>query len=223
MTKRSDIVDGIQASNLKYGLVYTKKCGWVDLGHANPVGGASELWDQIKNEKGDLPAKAGKAAKAGYYRIHYSQGFGKPYFKIKFGKTFDIKKGLNIEEKKSVALAIFLDISEHFETIQGNWFWGKLTDSSFSAEDLVSNLIGFYRAIEPEKPFLQICEPVSKKEALRIWDTYGAVGSNKNYRTTPYIYPLDESKNHGPMSSSLPPAFNTIQPAKPGTLFYQVK
>ncbi len=36
MTSRMDIIDGAQASGRKYGLIYTKKCGWIDLGHANP-------------------------------------------------------------------------------------------------------------------------------------------------------------------------------------------
>lgn len=151
MTKRSDIVDGFLASNLKYGLIYTKKCGWVDLGHANPSGGASILWDKIKNEKGDPPSKPG------YYRITYSQKMGNKHIKVGVEKKFDIKKGLKLDQKKSVALAIFLDISKEFETMQGNWFWSFFTNSSFSAEDLVSNLIGFYRAVEPQKPYLQIC------------------------------------------------------------------
>ncbi len=217
MTERKHIVDALIAPNLDRGLIYTKKCGWVDLGHANPAKGASVLWEEIKNEKGK------PSAKAGYYRISYSQKMGTKHIKIGIVKTYDLKKGMKLEQKKSVALSIFLDVSKDFETMQGNWFWGIFTDSSFSAEDLVSNLIGFYRAVEPQKQFIQICEPVSKKEALHIWDTYGAVGSNKNYRTTPYIYPIGESKNYGPMSSSLPPLLNTIQPAKQGILFYEVK
>jgi hypothetical protein len=38
MTNRSDIIDGSGAIGRKYGLIYTKKCGWIDLGHANPEG-----------------------------------------------------------------------------------------------------------------------------------------------------------------------------------------
>ena len=140
MTERKNIVDGMQAPNLNYGLVYTKKCGWVDLGHANPVGGASVLWDNIRYEKGK------SSTKAGYHRIVYSQ-----------------------------------------------------------------------------KTFLQICEPVSKEEALTIWDTYGSVDSNKNYTIVPYIYPTSFSKNLGPMSSQLPPMLRTIKPANQGVLFYEVK
>lgn len=50
MTKRSDIIDGSDASGKKYGLIYTKRCGWVDLGHANPEG-ANSLWQHVLKEK----------------------------------------------------------------------------------------------------------------------------------------------------------------------------
>lgn len=50
MTSRADIIDGSQAIGRKYGLIYTEKCGWIDLGHANPEG-ALTLWNQIKNEE----------------------------------------------------------------------------------------------------------------------------------------------------------------------------
>jgi hypothetical protein len=35
MSERKDIIDGKLAKGRKYGLIYTKKCGWIDLGHAN--------------------------------------------------------------------------------------------------------------------------------------------------------------------------------------------
>lgn len=43
------------------------------------------------------------------------------------------------------------------------------------------NLISFYRAINPNIPYIQIFQPVSKELAFQIWDKYGAVGNNKNY------------------------------------------
>jgi hypothetical protein len=51
MSERKDIIDGKLAKGRKYGLIYTKKCGWIDLGHANPAGGASVLWANMINEK----------------------------------------------------------------------------------------------------------------------------------------------------------------------------
>jgi hypothetical protein len=133
-------------------------------------------------------------------------------------REYDVKKGLHKEEKKSVALSIFLNVSHAFETMQSNWLFRKATNSGYSAEDLFSNLLGFYRAVYPNKQFIFLCEPASKTEALTIWDTFGAVGNNKNYSTTPFIYPTPPSLA-GPMCAQLPAELNTIKPAEEGILF----
>lgn len=212
MTKRSDIIDRSIASGRKYGLVYTKRCGWVDLGHANPEG-ANSLWQQVLKEKDS------GGAKTGYFRIAYKQMMGrKNLFKVGVLKKYDIKKGLNESIKKSVALSIFLDVSHAFEGMQSNWLFRQATNSGYSAEDLVSNLIGFYRAIYPSKQFIALCQPVGKAVALEIWDKYGEVGSNKNYSTVPYIFPIPPASG-GPMSVQLPMELNTIKPVKQGSLF----
>ncbi|GAA6167130.1 hypothetical protein [Sessilibacter corallicola] len=145
----------------------------------------------------------------------------KNLFKVGILKKYDIKKGLDENQKKSVALSIFLDVSHAFESLQSNWLFRKTTNSGYSAEDLVSNLVGFYRAVHPDKQYISICEPVSKSIALEIWDKYGEVGFNKNYSTVPYIYPIPPSKN-GPMSVPLPKELNTIKPAKQGLIFKEV-
>ncbi|MCF6202714.1 MAG: hypothetical protein L3J59_03460 [Methylococcaceae bacterium] len=90
---------------------------------------------------------------------------------------------------KSIAFSIFMDVSREFESLQNNWFFGRFLNSGYSAEDLVSNLIGFYRAVDPNTDYIQLCEPVSKETALYIWDTYGSVGENKNREFAPYLYP----------------------------------
>ena len=202
MTSRTDIIDGAQAAGRKYGLIYTKKCGWIDLGHANPES-ALGLWNQITNEKNS------GAAPGGYFRITYKQLMGRPYFKVGIAKKYDIKKGLSTTDKKSIALSIFMDVSHAFESLQSGWPFQKFTNSGYSAEDLVSNLIGFYRALEPSGQHLQLCEPVDKTTALEIWDKYGAVGTMKNYSTVPYIYPIPPAIG-GPMSAQLPYALTTI-------------
>lgn len=215
MTKRSDIIDGNSANGKKFGLIYTKRCGWIDLGHANPEG-ANSLWQKVLKET-DIGG-----ARSGYFRITYKQMMGrKNLFKVGILKKYDIKKGLDENQKKSVALSIFLDVSHAFESLQSNWLFRKTTNSGYSAEDLVSNLVGFYRAVHPDKQYISICEPVSKSIALEIWDKYGEVGFNKNYSTVPYIYPIPPSKN-GPMSVPLPKELNTIKPAKQGLIFKEV-
>ncbi len=216
MTSRSDIIDGNQSIGQKYGLIYTKKCGWVDLGHANPEG-ALILWRQMQNEKDS------SSVTVGYFRVTYKQMMGRNnLFKVGIIKKYDVKKGLSIADKKSVALSIFLDVSHSFESMQSNWLFRVVTNSGYSAEDLASNLIGFYRAVEPNRQYIQICEPVSKDVALQIWDKYGAIGNNKNYSTLPYVYPIPPASG-GPMCAQLPPVLNTIKPVKQGIFYKEIK
>lgn len=219
MSKRTDIIDKTEAFGRIYGLIYTKRCGWIDLGHANPDG-AGKLWIKILNEQSE------GGAEQGYFRVSYHQEMRRKRHEVTIGagvrKTYDIRKNINSHDKKSVALAIFLDVSHAFESMQARWPYNWTTDSGYSAEDLVSNLIGFYRAINPHVDYLKICQPVSKDVALHIWDNFGAVGSNKNHTILPYLYPIPPSLG-GPTCGILPPELSTITPAEPGTLFKEIR
>lgn len=215
MTSRAHIIHGNEAFGRKFGLIYTRRCGWVDLGHANPDG-ATKLWDSIVNERAE------GSDKPGYFRIKYKQLMGNKHIKLGVQRVYDIKKGLNTSDKKSVALSIILDVSDAFESMQSGWPFRWATNSGYSAEDLVSNLIGFYRAVDPRIPYVQVCQPVSKDLALQIWDTYGAVGSNKNLAATPFLYPIPPARG-GPMCGALPPVLNSIKPAIPGVLYTKVR
>lgn len=93
MTSRADIIDGSQAVGRRYGLIYTQKCGWIDLGYANPES-ALGLWNQVTKEK------CNGAAPDGYFRVSYKQMMGRPYFKVGITKKYDIKKGLGVDDKK---------------------------------------------------------------------------------------------------------------------------
>jgi hypothetical protein len=222
MSKRTDIIDGKLAPGRKYGLVYTKKCGWIDLGHANPAGGATELWKRVRDETGNDPFnKPGDTTDS--FVIMYDQQMGSRSFKVGLYKRYQIKRGLALHDKKAIALSIFLEVSKAFEGWQNNWFWSAFTDSGFSAEDLVSDLVGFYRAVDPATDYIGLCEPVEKDIALQIWDKYGAVGSNKNYSAAPYLYPIPGSSLSGPMSVPLPGFLTTITPAATGPNFQELK
>jgi hypothetical protein len=59
---------------------------------------------------------------------------------------FAVRTGLSRAELESVGLAILLHVSQSFERAQA-WIPDRLSDSGFSAEDLVSNVIGYYRAV----------------------------------------------------------------------------
>jgi hypothetical protein len=123
------------------------------------------------------------------------------------------------DEQKSIALAIFLDVSMAFEAYQANWFFRHVTDSGYSVEDLVSNLIGFYRAVNPGVDYIAICRPVSKAQALAIWDKYGAVGKTKNKATNPVLFPNPLVECGLVRTGRLPPALDKIKPAVIGKKF----
>lgn len=145
---------------------------------------------------------------------------------VKFGryKRYQIKRGLTLPEKKTVALAIFFAVSKEFELLQENWFWSNFTDSGFSVEDLVSNLVGFYRAVDPGTDYIGLCDPVRKDVALGVWDKYGAVGAIKNYSFAPCLYPIPGSKLLGPICAPLPGFLNKIKPATQSpSLFLELK
>lgn len=269
MAKRDDIIEWSEANTNLGGLIYTKKCGWIDLGHAQPSG-ARRLYDKVcanthkaSTEKrlkerlfmedfnsassaGELivrdvqnklplptinksssPSLQNKLDKiknqfgGKYYLVQYKQQMKKTIFKIRGTKSFyglfAIKKDLNDMQKKAVALAIFMKVSLGFESMQQRFEFA--TDSGFSAEDLVSNLLGFYRAINQGINYIPLCEPVSKEEALYVWDTYGAVGSNKNYGFCPYLFPTSKDDKLTPHLGFLPYFLNEIKPAIEGELF----
>lgn len=100
-----------------------------------------------------------------------------------------------------------------FENWQTMPFFSWYTDSGFSAEDLVSDLLGFYKAVRPQNywPWLKI---VSKEAALRRWDYYGALGSFKNRGFNPLLFPdpADTRIPHIPYKGRLPNFMMSIRP-----------
>ena len=171
MSKREDILDGRIQSNWKKksGLLYTCNAGWLDLGHLNPHNsrqeiGAVNLWRTIKNE-GENNSRCFVKTRRGRryvdnencdftfpdgspgFQVHYRQDHGGIPGKPGRSGFFLIKKGLSIFQKKRVALSIFMDVSRKFENLQRVAGWLKITDSGYSQEDLVSNLIGFYISV----------------------------------------------------------------------------
>jgi hypothetical protein len=213
VSKREDILDGrIQGNWMKnYGLMYTCNAGWLDLGHLNPNNprqeiGAANLWHTIKNDGAKLSRclvqtrrgirstdngncsdkfSDGSAGFQVYYRQDHGGIPGKP------GREgrYLVKKGLNVEQKKRVALSILMEMTMKFENLQKVAGWLRITDSGYSQEDLVSNLIGFYIATGEVNRMTAIsaCHPVSDQTAKRIWDEEGSVGSNKNKKWKPLL------------------------------------
>lgn len=144
-------------------------------------------------------------------------------------RSYVVRHNLSEPEKQAVALAIFMEVSYGFERMQGKFPQGLFSsDSSFSQEDLVSNLVGFYIAVGAitKTQALDAANPISKSAALAIWDREGSVGSNKNKGFTPML-----SKNTGYDDKQAcrdecaikprvtPGFFSKIQPANKGSLF----
>ncbi|MBT0724867.1 hypothetical protein HH682_10595 [Rosenbergiella sp. S61] len=204
MSKRSEIIDGIYAPSRPKGLVYTEVLGWVDLGHAQGT--------DIRNLLSQITQ--GESSTKEFYDLRYSQGMSGLLGQVRTGKVmiWRIRRGRPYWEQKSIALAMMMHMARKFEAFQGNFPNNLVTDSGFSGEDLVSDLLGFYRVVSVQNPFSML-RPVSKEEALKRWDHYGKIGSWKNETFQPLLFP-DPAKNpHArPYNGILPPFMRTIVP-----------
>jgi hypothetical protein len=220
VSTRAHIIDGSQADSASFGLVYTCKAGWVDVGHAGP-GAARKLWNLIKNETGE------RSPDGQWFRVPFEECMGVKKWGVSLvekceGEDFGVRYGLTLPQKESIALSIFLRVSMQFETMQGSFPWSlKTADSSFSVEDLVSNLIGFYRVVRPRGDYVKLCEPVSKSAAEAVWDASGAVGTHKNRQVKAVLFPCADCAN-SPRAMrvvDLPPHLCGIQSSPSGTLW----
>jgi len=140
----------------KFGIIYTCNCGSLDRGHSytgssRPPVGTDNLWNNILGERGTATLLGNRPA----YVVAYRQDAVKKAFGMKMypglTKHYVVRRGLTFTEKAQVALAIFQEVSLGFEGMQDSWLARKLTgtDSGFSEEDLVSDLIAFYRTVYP--------------------------------------------------------------------------
>lgn len=204
MSKRSDIIEGTLAAQARGGLIYSEVLGWIDLGHAR----GDDIRTLIKK------IDAGESMNEEYYDVTYAQSMVSPKQIIRVGKfiKWRIRKGRPYYERKSIALAMMMTMARKFELFQGAFPNNIVTDSSFSGEDLVSDLLGFYRAVSIQNPFGML-RPISKAEALKRWDHYGKIGSWKNETFRPLIFPDPEKvPNARPRLGQLPNFMQTIQP-----------
>ena len=204
MSKRSDIIDGKLASSRPVGLIYTEVLGWIDLGHAQGTD-IVQLLNRIHQ---------GESSGKDFYEISYAQGMTSPYGLLRSGKviTWRIRRGRPLWEQKSIALAMMITVARKFESFQSAFPINLLTDSGFSGEDLVSDLLGFYRVVSIQNPFSML-RPVSKNEALKRWDYYGKIGQWKNETFKPLLFPDPDTFPHTrPRKGILPAFMRTIVP-----------
>lgn len=107
---------------------------------------------------------------------------------------------------------MMMTMARKFEAFQGAFPNNLVTDSGFSGEDLVSDLLGFYRVVSVQNPFTML-RPVSKADALRRWDHYGKIGNWKNETFRPLLFPDPATSPHShPRKGILPPFMRTVVP-----------
>ncbi|QKJ88873.1 hypothetical protein PMPD1_3964 [Paramixta manurensis] len=206
MSKREDIIDPIAYkfdSGIRNGLIYTENLGWIDLGHARG--------DDIINTLNLM--SVGEASASSYYLIRYEQTMS--YGRISTGRyvRWNIKRGRSLSERHSIMLAMLMQTARAFENWQDMSFFSWFTDSGFSGEELVSDLLGFYKAIRPGN-YWNFLKPVSREAALRRWDYYGPIGSFKNRGFRPLLFPdpLNKTSRHVPYKGQLPQFMTTVTP-----------
>ena len=152
MSKRNDITDGIFATTKKYGLVYTEELGWIDLGNAQGQDARilkrkleQEHFSTYYDEFHDW-----------YFPVDYHQEMGIREKILGVDLTFHtgvytkvmVRSCLSPTLKARVALTLMYGTAKRFEAWQNSFIFNWYTDSGFSAEDLVSDLIGFIVYLE---------------------------------------------------------------------------
>ena len=206
MSSKNDIREPYEwTKKTRTGLVYSKVLGWIDLGHA----GGRDIEELI------LSFRMGEASRKERYTVTYTQSmyaFGKRVGAGKFAR-WDIKRGRTPQEIQSIALSMMLSVASRFERYQSSAMFAWYTDSGFSGEDLVSDLLGFYRAILPTNYQNQL-QLVSKEKAIKIWDYYGGIGKYKNTSFLPIIFPDpdDPCVIKRPYKTQLPHFLKWVQP-----------
>lgn len=233
MTERSDIPNR---------LIYTCNCGWIDRGHAfesttRPFVGADQLWSNILWERGPrtiFNSEAVHCTNSGLfsfscslvdpqdaYGLVYRQDMGASLkvttVYVGSEAAYVVRTGLTRAQKISVALAIFQEITVRFEKLQGSLPWSLRTGpSSFSEEDLVSNLLGFYTAVTGIDYMTEAyCRPVSPQASFDVWDATGGVTAHKNHTFEPIFHECDECKRQ----PKFPDALRKYVPAQKGSWF----
>ena len=151
---------------------YSNNCGWIDWSHADP-GLSLDIIARVRAASEALAA-AGDGAGADTGRLTTeamtSRAPGIGVVLSSASVTVRLLRPLADDEVVEVALSLFKRISMAFETQQA---WTDLVgSSSFSQEDLPSNLIAFYMAAEgySRDDIGLYCDQVPSDEALVEFD-----------------------------------------------------
>jgi hypothetical protein len=227
MTDRTDITP--TASGFRR-LSYTCRCGRVDWGHASPGrpenhNSTSGLKRQMDREQANWPGLDRldiQFLREPAFVVVYGQSMGSATLRISVSNVrhWVVKKNLTARQRERVALSIFMATSMNFERLQGSFPYGLVSGaSSFSPEDLVSNLIGFYSVFRgvPVERLRTMCGEVSVNESLRIWDAHlpNGFGGLRNTTTRPILFPSAACAGN----TEFPTELSDLAAALPGTHF----
>lgn len=146
-------------------------------------------------------------------KVTYIQDMGKWGLTAGVRRSYLVRYGLTPQEKREVALAIFMEVSVMFEGFQGSFPWNVATNSGFSQEDLVSNLLGFYIAVDGYTldQVKAICKKVSTEAAEAIWDREGSVEENKDLTFEP-AFAKEPGAECAGSEQTFPKEFSTVRP-----------
>lgn len=208
MSQREEIIDTSRLSSengVRHGMIYSEVLGWLDMGHARG--------DDIRNLM--MQFSTGESARQPWYPVRYEQTMGIGRFSTGRFNVWEIKKGRNLRERQSIALAMMMSTAIAFENWQSMPWFNWYTDSGFSGEDLVSDLFGFYKFNFPRIYRGQL-KIVNKESALRRWDHYGPIGRYKNRGFLPLLSPdpLEKFLCPRPYKGQLPRFMQQVTPYK---------
>ncbi|MBN1887178.1 MAG: FG-GAP repeat protein [Thermoflexales bacterium] len=209
--RRGEIPEGFQ---------YSCRCGWIDWGHAGPGAAYSLIEKVLVEPPEDMPGhtviSVAMTEPGGEYRLEYVINEGRDNGPLQW----------------STALGVYKDLAERFEEWQAHWWFAE---TSFSEEDLPSNLIGFYMAFyetfgifhnpdpsigEVEKAFVRrVCEVVDRpmdsgENSRKVFDAYKDSWQQVTDWNSPRLN-FDDGCGLCLGNRSWPAIFKTI-PAAPG-------
>jgi len=193
--------DGISETPARY--AYSTNCGWIDWSHAGP-GLPASIIQAVRDASDRMRASGSTAPEPVVTPAMASTGLGLTMSSVSV--RANIKQPLNNDEILSVALRIFMLQSMGFEALQGWTDWIK--SSSFSEEDLPSNLISFYRDARGfDRSHIE--------STCGIWNATDSLAefNRHHFQKTGQFQPLSSSL---PSGGSWPADLSTITPAVTG-------
>ena len=168
-------------------IFYSCRCGWIDYGHAD--GFARDIINGMKNAKRDSLKSLTRPG----YKITATWSIGKDFGPIRVGSGGSKEYYVNENKlhSKRIMLSLFRDASvasEQWQRSGTNFALApQVRNSSFSEEDLPSNLTSFYSILFglARRDIENYCDALTVQQSLKVWDEGGdAKGYSKG--STPW-------------------------------------